>query len=186
MSIEPLQQAIASTRTVLVGMQPTQLTAQTPCALWKVSDAIGHVLRGHQFFAAALRGQEPTGDAPDVSDTNYVAAFDQATTATLAAFAEDGAMDRTVRLPFGEIPGSMLVSIAATDTFVHGWDIARATGQSTDLAPELAASLLEGVRGFIPDDFRGDEGKARFGPEQQAPPGASNADQLAAFLGRRV
>ena len=34
--------------------------------------------------------------------------------------------------------------------------------------------------------FRGPEGKAPFGPVQTAPAGASNADQLAAFLGRTV
>ena len=64
-------------------------------------------------------------------------------------------------------------------------DLAQATGQSTDLAPELAAALLEGAKASIPDEFRGPEG-APFGPKQEAPTGATAADELAAFLGRKV
>jgi uncharacterized protein (TIGR03086 family) len=77
------------------------------------------------------------------------------------------------------------LGLAITDTFVHTWDLAKATGQSTDLAPELAAVLLEQARASIQDSFRGPEG-APFGAEQTAPEGASNADRLAAFLGRSV
>jgi uncharacterized protein (TIGR03086 family) len=68
---------------------------------------------------------------------------------------------------------------------VHGWDLAHATGQSTDIDPELAGQLLEAARLFVQPAFRGEDGKAPFGPEQQAPPNARPADQLAAFLGRR-
>jgi uncharacterized protein (TIGR03086 family) len=88
-------------------------------------------------------------------------------------------------LPFGTMPGSAFVGIAATDTFVHGWDLAKATGQNTDLSPDLAAGLLVGAKAFIQDGIRGDE-PMPFAAEQQAPAGASSADQLAAFLGRKV
>ena len=104
----------------------------------------------------------------------------------MAAFQAEGAMDRRVRLPFSELPGSQFLYLAATDTFVHGWDLAMATGQPTDLAPELAAQLLDGARKAIHDSMRGPDGAAPFGPEQKAPQGAGNADQLAAFLGRTV
>jgi uncharacterized protein (TIGR03086 family) len=67
----------------------------------------------------------------------------------------------------------------------HGWDVAKATGQSTDLDPELAAELLEGARLAIPDAFRGPDTQAPFGPEQPVPANATNADKLAAFLGRK-
>ncbi|MFT4865258.1 MAG: hypothetical protein ACI8RE_001446, partial [Ilumatobacter sp.] len=66
------------------------------------------------------------------------------------------------------------------------WDLAKATGQSTDLAPELAAQLLEASRQMIQPGFRGEDGAAPFGVEQEYPEGACNADQLAAFLGRTV
>jgi uncharacterized protein (TIGR03086 family) len=91
-----------------------------------------------------------------------------------------------LRLPFAELPGAVFVNIATTDTFTHGWDLARATGQSTDLDPELAATLLEFARAFLSDALRGSDGTAPFGAQVEAPPGASPADELAAFLGRQV
>jgi uncharacterized protein (TIGR03086 family) len=83
------------------------------------------------------------------------------------------------------MPGAAFLGMAMNDTLVHGWDLAKATGQSTDLAPDLAAALLEQSRTTVPDAFRSESG-AIFGLAKQAPAGASNADQLAAFLGRDV
>ena len=94
-------------------------------------------------------------------------------------------MEKMLTLPFGQMPGSAFIGLAATDTFVHGWDLAKATGQSTDLDPALATQLLAGSRQAIQPAFRSETGNP-FGPEQTAPAGASNADQLAAFLGRTV
>lgn len=184
MSTQPLQQAIETTRAVLADVRADQMDAATPCASWKVSDVVNHVVGGQSFFAAALRGEPPAGDPPDFSQGDFLAAFDETSAECLAAFSSDGAMERTVTLPFGEMPGAAWLGLATTDTFTHGWDLAHATGQPTDLAPELAAALLAGSRASIQDSFRGEDGSAPFGAEQQAPPGASNADQLAAFLGR--
>ena len=130
-----------------------------------------------------------TGSTPaegDPASGDYVAAFEEATGDLLAAFHADGAADRLITLPFGEIPGAAVAGIIATDTFTHGWDLARATGQPTDLAPDLAAALLANAEQNIPDAFRGADGEALFGARQEAPADASNADRLAAFLGRDV
>lgn len=185
MATELLEQAISSTRGVLANVSKQQLGEDTPCAEWKISDLINHVVGGHYWFAAMVNGEEPDGAEVDFSATDFVSAFDEGTERSLAAFRADGAMDRMLSLPFGEMPGVAFFRLAATDTFTHGWDLARATGQSTDLSPNLAATLLEGVRENLRPEFRNDQGNP-FGPEQTAPVGAGNADQLAAFLGRRV
>ena len=91
-----------------------------------------------------------------------------------------------ITLPFGSLPGSVYIGIVTTDAFTHGWDLARATGQSTDLDPEFAAELLEGSRLFLQPAFRGADGERPFGAEQSPPPNATNADLLAAFLGRKA
>ena len=41
-------------------------------------------------------------------------------------------MERSVELPFGTLPMPAWMGIATTDVFMHGWDLAKATGQSTD------------------------------------------------------
>lgn len=88
-------------------------------------------------------------------------------------------------LPFGVMPGVAFVGLATNDTFTHAWDLAKATGQDTNIAPDLAATLLAAAKLSIQPAFRSEDG-AVFGMEQAAPEGASNADQLAAFLGRTV
>ncbi len=185
MATEPLEQAIASTRTVLNGVSKDQLGQSTPCAQWKVSDLINHIVGAQSFFEAGAKGQSPAEGDADFAATDFVAAFDDAAQRSLAAFRAPGVMEKTLTLPFGQMPGSAFMGLASTDTFTHGWDLAKATGQSTDLAPELAAALLAGSRMAIQPSFRNPEGNP-FGPEQQAPAGACNADQLAAFLGRKV
>lgn len=102
----------------------------------------------------------------------------------VAAFGAPGALEKIVELPFGKLPCSVYMGIATTDAFAHGWDLARATGQSTDLDPELSIQLLAGARAFIQPAFRGADGVMPFGPEQTAPAAATHADALAAFLGR--
>ena len=91
-----------------------------------------------------------------------------------------------IKLPFGELPGAVFMGIATNDVFTHGWDLARSTGQPTDLDPAMAADLHAQVKGFVTDELRGPDGDAPFGPEVAAPPSASAADKLAAFLGRTV
>jgi uncharacterized protein (TIGR03086 family) len=185
MATEPLEQAIESTRTVLTGVSKDQLGDATPCALWKVSDLINHIVGAQSFFEAGAKGDPPAEGDADFAAGDFVAAFDDASRRSVAAFSADGVMEKMLTLPFGQMPGAAFMGLAATDTFTHGWDLAKATGQSTDLAPDLAAELLGGSRMAIQPSFRNPEGNP-FGPEQSAPAGACTADQLAAFLGRTV
>jgi uncharacterized protein (TIGR03086 family) len=185
MAVEPLQTAVASTRAVLAGTRPDQLDGPTPCASWKVRDVINHIIGAQSFFLAGINGTPPSGDAGDPASGDFLKSYDEATAQTVAAFQRDGVLESMLKTPVGQLPGGAFLGLAATDTFVHGWDLAKATGQGTDLEPALADALLVGARQAIQDSFRGPEG-APFGPEQQAPAGASNADKLAAFLGRTV
>jgi len=182
---EALEQAIVATRGVLAGVSKGQLGEDTPCAQWKVSGLINHIVGAQYFFTSAVQGAPPDTSETDYSAGDFVATFDAASQDTIAAFNGDGVMEKMLTLPFGQMPGAAFIGIATTDTFTHAWDLAKATGQNTDLNPALAAQLLEASKLFIQPAFRSDEGTV-FGPEQTAPAGACNADQLAAFLGRTV
>jgi uncharacterized protein (TIGR03086 family) len=146
---------------------------------------INHLIGSQSFFSAAAAGTPPAGPT-DPAAGDFVAAYDEETKKAVAALGADGVMSKTLTLPFGQMPGAAVAGLAATDTFVHGWDLAKATGQSTDLEPQLAAGLLTAARGAIQPGFRGADGVSPFGAEQEAPDGASEADRLAAFLGRTV
>ena len=190
-----LSRALHSTLAVLTKVQPGQLDGPTPCASWDVRTLISHVTGSARWWAGTVavsgagdpaEADYAAGDhaAGDYAAGDYAAAYAQSSQIALAAFGADGVLDRTVRLPFGEFPGAVVLGMAATEQFTHGWDLARATGQPTDLDPELATELLGQARLVITDAYRGPDGEALFGPARTAPAGASPADQLAAFLGR--
>lgn len=181
----PYEQAIASARSVMANIEPDQLQNSTPCESWNVAELINHMVGGQKFFAAGLKGEQPS-EGENWAEGDYLAAFDQASAETLACFQEDGVMEKSFTLPFGEMPGAAFMGLAMTDTFQHGWDLAKATGQSTDLAPDLAGAILDQSRHSIQEGFRGADGQAPFGAEQQCADGSCNADQLAAFLGREA
>ncbi|MDT7799908.1 MAG: hypothetical protein QOI78_3341 [Actinomycetota bacterium] len=50
-----------------------------------------------------------------------------------AVLAEPGLFSRTVTTPLDDVPGEFLVHLRVNEYLVHGWDIADATGQPTDL-----------------------------------------------------
>jgi uncharacterized protein (TIGR03086 family) len=186
MSVEPLEQAVASTRKVLGGVEPGQLDRRTPCASWTVSDLINHIVGGQFFFAAMARGDKPSRPETDFATGDFVTAFEEGSAEAITAFGAPGVMEKTLHLPFGDLPGGVFINIASTDTFIHGWDLARATDQPSELDPQFALVLLDRVRPLLLPALRGPDGKAAFGPEQVASDEASGTEKLAAFLGRAV
>jgi uncharacterized protein (TIGR03086 family) len=181
----PLNQALQSTLAILTRVRPRDLAAPTPCASWDVRALVSHFVGTARWWAAVIAGQEAVDDT-DYAAGDFVAAYEESIRVAVAAFAAEGALDKVVRLPFGEFPGAVLRDLAAMEQFTHGWDLARAIGYSADLDPGLAAGLLSKARLAIIDAYRGPDGAALFGPAVKAPAGAGPADQLAAFLGRRV
>ena len=186
MSVETLEQAVASTGNVLKGVPPGQLDRPTPCASWNVSDLINHIVGGQFFFAAMARGDQPTRSDPNFAAGDFVSAFEEGSAEAIAAFGAPGVMEKTLHLPFGDMPGGVFINVASTDTFIHGWDLARATDQPSELDPQFALVLLDRVRPLLLPALRGPDGKAAFGPEQVASDEASGTEKLAAFLGRAV
>lgn len=184
MVTEDLAKAFASTRAVLSNVTADDLDKPTPCKSWAVRDVINHIVGGaHWFGASCEAGVAPEQEPRDWTEGDMVASFDEGIDRTLAAFEAPGAQEKIVKLPFGEFPGAVFMGLATTDTFTHGWDVAKATGQSTDLDPELATDLIEVAANLVPDQFRGDE-PMPFAKQVEPPADATAADRLAAFLGR--
>ena len=188
MSTQPLAAAFAQTRAILANVKPDEFDKPTPCTNWKVRDLINHFVGGSYWFASsAAAGVSPDmGDeTPDFTGGDVVATYDAGIAQALEAFGDPGTAGRIIKLPFGEMPGSAFMGLAMTDTFQHGWDLARATDQKPDFDQTFAEQLLAGARKAINPAFRSPEGHV-FGPEQPIADTAPAADRLAAFLGRKV
>ncbi|TCC52099.1 TIGR03086 family protein [Kribbella pittospori] len=180
-----LDRAFESTLTVLGKVRREQLGAPTPCASWNVRALVNHFVGTARWWAATIAEVGEVGDV-DYAVGDFVAEYQESIRIATKAFEADGALQKTVPLPFGEFPGAVLRGLAAMEQFTHGWDLARAIGHPTDLDPGLASDLLAQARLAITDSLRGADGDALFGPAKVAPAGAGPADQLAAFLGRAV
>lgn len=188
MNADILQRSYSTVGSVLANVKDDQLDDPTPCASWKVRDIINHVVGGTTFFASAAEtgaADHGPADPTDFASGDFRKEFAEGSKRAVEAFSAPGVMEKIINLGFMEVPGAVVIGIATTDAFVHAWDIAHATGQPVDLDPEFAAQLLENSRRMVRPEFRGAEGKAPFGAEQQADESAPAATKLAAFMGRR-
>jgi uncharacterized protein (TIGR03086 family) len=180
-----LDQALQGTLAILTKVRPKDLDRPTPCASWDVRALVNHFVGTARWWAATVCGDGDVTEA-DYTAGDFVAAYEESIRIAVTAFGGGGVLAKTIRLPFGEFPGIVLLNLATMEQFTHGWDLARAIGRPADLDPGPATGLLSQARLVISDAYRGPDGQALFGPAREAPAGAGPADQLAAFLGRAV
>jgi len=149
----------------------------TPCEAWNVRQVLEHMIGGNRRIA----GDPPT-EGDDVIGDDLSAAYAASAAGAAATFEAAGGLDRMFKLSFGEVPGDEAVRARATDQLAHAWDLAKATGMSTDLSPELYVTGLELLQHRFATMGRN---PVSYAEEQQPPVGASAADRFAAFAGRR-
>jgi uncharacterized protein (TIGR03086 family) len=164
---------------VLVNVTSDQLSAPTPCSEWDVKALIDHVVAGNQRVVERAGGQSTPLPGDPAAAHCISARVAQET------FAEPHALTRTYQLPIGEISGTTFIELRTSDLLVHAWDLAVATGQSTDLDPELAQYVLAFSRQMMSRPGLRGEGRP-YGQERSGDGERSAADRVAAFLGREM
>jgi uncharacterized protein (TIGR03086 family) len=181
-----LARALDQTGAIISQVRPEQATLPTPCRSWDVRALVNHVVQDVQQFTAMASGAAwEQHDRDVIGDDDWVGAYREAAGALLAAWRRPGALEQTVRLPVGDVPASWRVDQQVTDLVVHGWDVAKATGQPTDLDPQLGQLALEWGQENLKPEFRGDEASGRvFGAEAPVDADAPLYDRLAGFFGR--
>jgi uncharacterized protein (TIGR03086 family) len=172
--------ALRAVTGLVSAVDPDQFDGPTPCADWNVRALLDHLVWENLLWAGLADGVPRTDLAADHLGDDHVEAFRSASEAALAAFERPGMLDQR----YGPAPGRRLVEQLLIEMLVHGWDLARATGQPHDLVPGLAASALPVVRevfGSLPRTAAGS-----FAEPQLLPADACALDHLAAYLGRTV
>jgi uncharacterized protein (TIGR03086 family) len=150
---------------------------------------VNHIIGGAYWYADAVRDRVTPpleGDDDDYAAGDFRAAYAEGIRRAEDAFGAAGALDTEIAFVGRPVPATTVQRLCALDTFVHGWDLARALGRSTDLDPELADELREHAAPRLPKSFRGTDPDALYRPATDAPAGATAADRLAALLGRDV
>jgi uncharacterized protein (TIGR03086 family) len=179
--VELLSRAVDQTEAIIARVEPEQASLPTPDSGWDVRDLVEHVVVDVRKFTNRASGSgSAEQDVPGGIGEDWTRSYREASDALLAAWRRDGALEGMVELPFGEFPPTWFVGQQVTDLVVHGWDLARATGQPTDLDQELGQFSLDWGRENLRPEFRGRD----FGPEVLVPEDAPLYDRLAAFFGR--
>jgi uncharacterized protein (TIGR03086 family) len=176
--------ALASTEVIVAGILESQWSAPTPCTELDVREVVNHLVSGNLLFAALVHGGPlPDGNA-DHLDGDPLASFQRAAGELREAFAAPGALESVYTAPFGSGPGAALAHVRIVELLVHGWDLARATGQQADCPPGVAERALAATRRQLTSRPEGPG--APFAAEVPVPDDAPAVDRLAGFLGRPV
>ena len=187
-NVAMLQRAVGETSRLVDRITPEQLANSTMCSEWTIRDVINHMTGGATMFAISaeqgsvpdeLVGQLMGGD--NLGD-DYKASWAVASTRAVAAFDDPDALDKTVKLPFGEMPAGVALNIAVFDVITHAVDLARASGQAVTDTELLDAALGLGKQMIGPELRQ----PGVFDTEQTVASDASAEDRLLAFAGRRI
>ena len=171
------------------GVSDNQLGGVTPCPAYTLGDLLDHVGGLSVAFTAAARKAEPPGGSQGPSgdasrlEEGWRDRIARDLDALAAAWTEPQAWTGTAVAGGVEMPAEVAALVALDELVVHGWDVARASGQPYDVDPVS----LEAVHGFVAQ-FSGpgqEESRAGlFGPVVPVPDDAPLLDRVVGMAGR--
>ncbi|ANY24861.1 MULTISPECIES: TIGR03086 family metal-binding protein [Gordonia] len=168
---------------LLDGVSDDQLDSPTPCDEFDVRTLSAHLVAVAERAAALAEGVDirtMASIAEQFDARTYAAFIDQA----LDSWSDDAKLSAMVQVPWGEVPGAGALWGYVSETLVHGWDLAVATGRPPEADAELAETTLGVARQFIPAAIRTDPG-VPFGPVVEPRPEAGPTERLANWTGRQ-
>lgn len=179
--------ALQESLRVLRAARDADWARPTPCAGWTLRDLVAHMTAQHHGFAAAARGSGADRTywiAPELGRHPFKV-YDESVRHVLAAFAEEGVMERGFTLPEvgGTFTGRIAVGFHLLDHVVHTWDVATVVGVDLDLPRPVVDTALDIARRVPKDpELRGPG--AVFAPVLPTPEDASPLEEMLALLGR--
>jgi uncharacterized protein (TIGR03086 family) len=177
--MDVLQRSDEQLRRIISHVRPEQAGLPTPCSDFDVRALVNHIVYDVQVFMAMISGGQRGSPDVDLLGDDWLAAYGASADSLLAAWRTRGT-GGTLTSRLGELPTTWALGQHASNLTVHAWDLAQATGQATELEPELAEAALAWGRENLKPQFRGQA----FGPEISVPENAPVYDRLAGFFGR--
>ena len=181
--IELYQAAADSLLSVLAGIRPDQLDLPTPCSDWNVRQLINHTIRGvvgaHDMITGGP-GIDPMDVSGPLPSEGAGEAFADASARLVEALNAPGVLERTMDLGPVQVTIARFTLFMMTEAAIHGWDLARATGQNIsidDSLSELSFQVLE-------SDIEVGRDMGLFAPPVAVPTDAGAGDRLLRLTGR--
>ncbi|OIJ63118.1 TIGR03086 family metal-binding protein [Streptomyces mangrovisoli] len=169
------------------GVRDEQLADVTPCPGCAVRNLLGHLtgLAGAFRDAGRKRLGATTDTAPDARTPDIGPGWRRELPEVLDGLAEawrdPAAWDGVTRAGGVSLPGAVAAAVAADELVIHGWDLARATGQEYDPDPVALEASYGFLRAAAEDPSRGG---GIFGPVVPVPDGAPLLDRAVGLSGR--
>jgi len=172
------------------GVADERLDGPTPCPEYSVGGMLGHLLGLSVAFRDAGRKRlgAMTDSAPDPAasrlPSGWRAELPKALDELAAVWREPEAWSGMTRAGGVDLPGAVAGAVVADELVIHGWDLARATGQEyepDEAALRAAYGLLAGAA-----EKAGEAGEERgmFGHVVAVPEGAPLLDRAVGLSGR--
>jgi len=167
---------------LVAGVPDDALERPTPCADYTVGDLIDHVAEGARAFTAAAV-KRPLAPPAEPSAANLGPDWRQRTVADVralgAAWQDPDAWTGTTGAGGVEMPGDVAGLVGLDEMLVHGWDLARATGQPGGYDGPGLDEVLATVNHFRASGIPG-----LFGDEVPVPADAPMLDRVLGASGR--
>ena len=185
MNIEPATKRMAE---LIRGVPDEALGNPTPSDI-PLGALLDHVRTLTLAFTAAAErdfstfgGPPPAPDAVNLGD-DWRERISRSLAELAAAWNDPKAWDGMTKAGGLDLPAEMAGVIALDEIVVHGWDVARSSGQPYDVEPDL----LEAVHGFVAPFAEPDSPIPRdglFGPVVAVPADAPLLDRVIGLTGR--
>jgi uncharacterized protein (TIGR03086 family) len=173
---------------LIANVPDDRLDGPTPCPDYTLRDLVEHVDGLSLAFAAAaakdvgqLTEGAPAGDGQRLAD-GWRTRIPQQLAAMAAAWQDPDAWQGMTRAGGIDLPGEVAGVVALDELVIHGWDVARASGQDYDCDP----AALEAIHGFVAEvAAAGEEGRqGLFGPPVDVGDSAPLLDRVIGLTGR--
>ncbi|MBW8486115.1 TIGR03086 family metal-binding protein [Actinomadura parmotrematis] len=170
---------------IVRGVPADLMEAPTPCGDWDVRTLLNHLIlwSGRGEDAARKRAPEGPGEEHDFTvGDGWADAFAAQALRTARAWDDAAAWDGDTSLTGASpgMPAAVIGGMVFGEWILHGWDLARATGQDAVPAPALVEVAYAGV---LPIAEMARQYEA-FGPEIAVPEDAPVLDRLLGATGR--
>ena len=173
-----IAKAAEATNEVVQGIDPAQFSDATPCAEFDVKALTEHITSVTAMSVSAARkgGFTPKEFDAATFKGRYAADISNLT----SAWSEPGALEGSTPFGSGERPAKFAAAITLSELVLHGWDLARATGQTMNTDADVAEATHQMM-------IRGAEGgreAGAYGAEVAVASDASPFDKALGLSGR--
>ena len=177
-------------RTLLDGISDDDLAARTPCEEYVVGDLLDHMMGLTLAFREAATkstgGANQAGPArPSAAnlDPEWRSILPGRLEELVAAWRDPAAWEGTTAAGGATLPADVMGMVAVDELVLHGWDLARGTGQPFACDPESTQACFEfTTMSSAPGEEAGREGL--FGPVVEVPADAPLLDRALGLSGR--